>query len=144
MMIGANDLFLLINSCGGSASVTCIEDGLPGVLDTLSSNLTTIYSGLRAAGFHGELMAVTYYSLNYADPNGTGIITEINTTLAKVTQAFGGTVADGFGEFQQAAAAFGGDSCAAGLLIKLPDGTCNVHPSPAGAALLADAVRDAS
>ena len=34
-----------------------------------------------------------------ADPVGTGIIAEINTTLAKVTQAFGGTVADGFGEF---------------------------------------------
>jgi lysophospholipase L1-like esterase len=144
MMIGANDLFLLIDSCGGSTNVTCIEVGLPGLLDTLSSNLTTIYSGLRAAGFHGELVAVTYYSLNYADPVGTGIIAEINTTLAKVTQAFGGTVADGFGEFQQAAAAFGGDSCAAGLLIHLTPTTCDVHPSPAGAALLAVAVRDAS
>ena len=144
MMIGANDLFLLIKSCGGSTNVTCIEAGLPGLLDTLSSNLTTIYSGLRAAGFNGELVAVTYYSLNYADPVGTGIIAEIDTTLAKVTQAFGGTVADGFGEFQQAAAAFGGDSCAAGLLIHLTPTTCDVHPSPAGAALLAVAVRDAS
>ena len=144
LMIGANDLFLLIDSCGGSTNVTCIEAGLPGLLDTLSSNLTTIYSGLRAAGFNGELMAVTYYSLNYADPVGTGIIAEINTTLAKVTLGFGGTVADGFGEFQQAAASFGGDSCAAGLLIHLTQTTCDVHPSPAGAALLADAVRDAS
>jgi lysophospholipase L1-like esterase len=144
MMIGANDLFLLIDSCGGSANVRCIEDGLPGLLDTLSTNLTTIYSGLRAVGFHGELVAVTYYSVNYADLVGTGIIAEINATLAKVTQAFGGTVADGFGEFQHAAAAFGGDSCAAGLLIHLTPTTCDVHPSPAGAALLADAVRDAS
>jgi lysophospholipase L1-like esterase len=144
MMIGANDLFLLIDSCGGSANVACIGAGLPGLRDTLSSNLTTIYSGLRAAGFKGELVAVTYYSLNYADQVGTGIIAEINATLAKVTQAFGGTVADGFGEFQQAAAAFGGDSCAAGLLIHLTPTTCDVHPSPAGAALLAVAVRDAS
>ena len=144
MMIGANDLFLLIDRCGGSTNVTCIEDGLPGLLDTLSSNLTTIYSGLRAAGFNGELVAVTYYSVNYADPVGTGIISVIDTTLAKVTQAFGGTVADGFGEFQQAAAPFGGDSCAAGLLIHLTPTTCDVHPSPAGAALLAVAVRDAS
>ena len=144
MMIGANDLFLLIKSCGGSTNVTCIAAGLPGLLETLSSNLTTIYSDLRAAGFKGELVAVTYYSLNYADPVGTGIIAEINATLAKVTQAFGGTVADGFGEFRQAAAAFGGDSCAAGLLIHLTPTTCDVHPSPAGAALLADAVRDAS
>ena len=144
MMIGANDLFLLIDRCGGSANVTCIAAGLPGLLDTLSANLTTIYSGLKAAGFNGELMAVTYYSLNYADPVGTAIIEQIDMTLAKVTQDFGGTFADGFGEFQQAAAAFGGDSCAAGLLIHLTPTTCDVHPSPAGAALLADAVRDAS
>jgi hypothetical protein len=38
--------------------------------------------------------------------------------------------------------AFGGDPCAAGLLIKLPDGTCNIHPSPAGHLLLARAIED--
>jgi hypothetical protein len=144
MMIGANDLFVLIDSCGGAAKVTCIEAGLPGLLDTLSRNLDTIYSGLRTAGFNGELVAVTYYSLNYADPVGTGIIEEINMTMAKVTEAFGGMVADGFGKFQQAAAASGGDSCAAGLLIHVTATTCDVHPSQAGAALLAGALRDAS
>jgi lysophospholipase L1-like esterase len=144
MMIGVNDLFALVDSCGGSTNVACIEAGLPGVLSTLSRNLTTIYAGLRAAGFDGELLAVTYYSLNYADPVGTGAIAEINATLASVTEAFAGKVADGFGEFQQAASAFGGDSCAAGLLIRLTPTTCNIHPSPAGAALLADAVRNAS
>ena len=39
-------------------------------------------------------------------------------------------------------AAFGGSPCAAGLLIKLPDGTCNIHPSPAGHLLLAQAIED--
>jgi lysophospholipase L1-like esterase len=144
MMIGANDLFLLIDSCGGATNAACIEAGLPGLLNTLSANLTTIYSGLRAAGFDGELLAVTYYSLNYADPVGTGIIAEINATIAGVTEDFGGKVADGFGEFQHAASAFGGDSCAAGLLIRLTPTSCDVHPSPSGASLLADAVRDAS
>jgi lysophospholipase L1-like esterase len=144
MMIGANDLFRLVDSCGGSTNVTCIEAGLPGLLSTLSGNLTTIYSGLRSAGFDGELLAVTYYSLDYADPVGTGVIAEINAALADVTEAFGGKVADGFGEFQQAASAFGGDSCAAGLLIHLTPTTCDIHPSPGGATLLADAVRDAS
>jgi hypothetical protein len=144
MMIGANDLFRLIDSCGGNANVTCIVAGLPGLLFTLSANLTTIYSGLRSAGFDGELLAVTYYSLNYADPVGTAVIGEVNSTIAMVTEAFGGKVADGFGEFQGAASTFGGDSCAAGLLIRLTPTTCNIHPSPAGAALLAAAVRDAS
>lgn len=143
MMIGANDLFLLIDSCGGTTNIACIEQGLPTLLTTLSGNLTTIYSGLRGAGFHGELVAVTYYSLNYADAISTLVINLLNTTVANVTVAFGGRVADGFGEFEQAAAPFGGDSCAAGLLIRLTPTTCNIHPSPAGAALLADAVRDA-
>jgi hypothetical protein len=108
----------------------------------LASNLTTIYSALRQAGFQGDLVAVTYYSLNYADPSGTAVVTALDNTLAGVTQAFGGKVADGFGEFRAAAAAFGADSCAAGLLIHLTTSTCDVHPSPAGAELLAEAVRN--
>jgi lysophospholipase L1-like esterase len=144
IMIGANDLFVLVDSCGGATNVACIEAGLPAVLTTLARNLTTIYSGLMEAGFDGELLAVTYYSLNFTDPVGTGAISAINATLAGVTEAFGGKVADGFGVFQQATKAFGGDSCAAGLLIRLSPTTCNIHPSAAGAALLAEAVRDAS
>jgi hypothetical protein len=139
MMIGANDLFLLLDSCAGD--VGCVLARFAALLDTLKANLITIYSGLRQAGFEGEFVAVTYYSLNYSDPVGTGIIEAIDGVLAGVTQAaFGGKVADGFGAFQAAAAAFGGDSCAAGLLIRLTATTCDVHPSPAGAALLAQAV----
>jgi hypothetical protein len=51
-------------------------------------------------------------------------------------------VADGFAAFEGPSAAFGGSACAAGLLIKLPDGTCNIHPSPAGHLLLAQAIED--
>src|SRR5262249_33112957 len=99
----------------------------------------------RDAGFHGDFVAVTYYSLNYSDPVGTAVIHAIDDVLADVTKAgFGGKVADGFGAFQSAAAAFGGDSCAAGLLITFAPGACDVHPLPAGAALLAQAVRDAA
>jgi hypothetical protein len=148
MMIGANDLFLLVDSCGGSstpAQVACILAGFPGLLATLQGNLVTIYSALRASGFRGEFVAVIYYSLNYSDPVGTGIIEAVDGVLAGVTQgAFGGKVADGFGAFKAASTAFGGDSCAAGLLIHLTATTCDVHPSPAGAALLAQAVRAAA
>lgn len=144
MMIGANDLFMLLDSCTSSPNPNCISDGIPGVLTTLASNLTTIYSTLRQAGFRGDFVAVTYYSPNYGDPLATAVITALDNTLAGVTQVFGGKVADGFGEFQAAAAAFGGDSCTAGLLIHLTPSTCDIHPSSAGAALLADAVRDAS
>jgi hypothetical protein len=143
MMIGANDLFLLLDSCDNNLG--CVAAGFPALLNTLKANLITIYSGLRQAGFEGEFVAVTYYSLNYSDPVGTGIIEALDGVLAGVTQAaFGGKVAGGFGAFQAAAAAFGGDSCAAGLLIHLTATTCDVHPSPEGAALLAQAVRAAA
>ncbi len=42
--IGANDLFVLINGCGGQANVSCILSGLPGMLAVLSANLDTMAS----------------------------------------------------------------------------------------------------
>ena len=144
MMIGANDVFLLQTSCAGSPDpTTCVVHAFRQLLTTLATNLTVVYSTLRQAGFHGDFVAVTYYSLNYGDQFRTALTAELDSTLAGVTQAFGGTVADGFGAFQAASAAFGGDPCAAGLLIHVSPGPCDVHPSPAGAALLADAVRQA-
>lgn len=141
LMIGANDLFRLQDSCQGTSDVpACLVAGLPALLTTLAGNLTTIYSGLRAAGFTGDFVAVTYYSLDYADPVTTGAIGALDQVLAHVTRAFGGKVADGFGAFEAATVASGGDSCAAGLLIRLSATTCDVHPSQAGAALLASAV----
>jgi hypothetical protein len=140
MMVGANDLFLLQDSCAGSADPKCLTDGLPAVLTTLARNLTTIYTSLRRSGFYGRLVAVTYYSLDYADPATTAVTSALDRTLAAVTGVFGGRIADGFGSFEAASARFGGDPCAAGLLIRLTNGTCDVHPSPGGAALLADAL----
>ena len=137
LMIGANDLFLLQKDCANNN--LCISKRLPSLLVTLSANLTTIYSGLRAAGFKGDFVAVTYYSTNYRDPFVTGAVVAVDQILAGVTNAFGGKVADGFRAFGAASAPYGGDTCAAKLLIQLPSGGCDVHPSSAGAALLASA-----
>jgi lysophospholipase L1-like esterase len=51
-------------------------------------------------------------------------------------------VADGFDAFRVAAQPFGGDACAAGLLIVTNPNplTCDVHPSPRGQDLLAGAI----
>ena len=89
------------------------------------------------------MVALTYYSLNYADPVQVAEIKLLNSVIAGVTGAFGGKIVDGFAAFQGPSAAFGGSPCAAGLLIKLPDGTCNIHPSPAGHLLLAQAIENA-
>jgi hypothetical protein len=135
--IGANDLFVLIRGCGGSttpAEISCIVTGLPGMLQTLAANLDTIYSHIRTLdGYHHQLVALTYYSLNYSPANSTGtaIISEVNNVVAQVTIAWGGVVADGFGAFQSITAAFNGDSCAASLLIETSASplACNIHPS---------------
>ena len=142
--IGANDLFVLLDGCGGNAG--CIQAGLPGMLATLSANLDTIYGHIRNLdGYHHQLVALTYYSLNYSDPTGTFLISQVNQVVAARTLAWGGIVADGFGAFAAASTAFGGDTCAAGLRIVVVSSplTCDIHPSPAGRDLLAQAIVNA-
>ena len=134
--IGANDLFVLQRTCSGN--ITCIENGLPGMLNTLAANLNTIYNHIRILdGYHKQLVALTYYSLNYSSANSTAnsIIMALNNVVAQATLAVGGKVADGYGAFAAVAtAAFGFDSCAARLLIEVSSSplTCNIHPSYPG------------
>jgi lysophospholipase L1-like esterase len=139
--IGANDAFL----CQETTADHCTSGAeLFGVANEIAGNLTTILHDLRVvAGYSGPIVALTYYSLSYSDPAQIAGAQFLNSVIAGVTTAFGGTVANGFAAFQGPSAAFGGDPCAAGLLIKLPDGTCNIHPSPAGAQLLATAIATA-
>ncbi|HEY6286316.1 MAG TPA: SGNH/GDSL hydrolase family protein [Ktedonobacteraceae bacterium] len=144
--IGANDLFVLENGCGGAstpAEINCILAGLPAMLATLSANLDTIYGHIRNMdGYHHKLVALTYYSLNYSDPTGTNVISQVNQVVADRTLAWGGIVADGFDAFADASTAYGGDTCAAGLRIVVLSSplTCDIHPSPAGRDLLARAI----
>ncbi len=49
-------------------------------------------------------------------------------------------IASGFDAWKATVLAAGGSSCAAGLLIRLPTGGCDIHLSPEGRALLADAI----
>ncbi len=148
--IGANDLFVLERFCGGAVTppeIQCILSGLPGMLATLSANLDTIYGHIRNMdGYHHKIVALTYYSLNYSDPVGTNVISQVNKVVADRTLAWGGIVASGFDAFAAASTAFGGDTCAAGLRIVLtppPSLTCDIHPSPAGRDLLAQAIVNA-
>jgi lysophospholipase L1-like esterase len=139
--IGANDAFL----CQETTPDKCTSSGeLAGVAAQLTANLTTIFHDLRhVAHYRGRIVALTYYSLSYTDPASLASAEFLDSVITSVTTANGGIVADGFGAFQAGSAASNGDPCAAGLLIKLPDGTCNIHPSPAGHKLLANAIATA-
>jgi len=138
--IGANDAFL----CQETTADHCTSPAeLAALVQEIQANLTTIYTQIRAvAHYQGLLVALTYYSLNYSDPVQVAQVKLLNALIAGVTEAFGGKVADGFAAFEGPSAAFGGSPCSAGLLIKLPDGTCNIHPSPAGHLLLAQAIEN--
>jgi lysophospholipase L1-like esterase len=139
--IGANDAFL----CQETTADHCSSPAeLAGAAGEIAGNLGTIFHDLRVvAGYGGPIVVLSYYSLSYSDPVQVAGALFLNSAIAGVTTANGGIVADGFGAFQGASAAFGGSPCAAGLLIKLPDGTCNIHPSPAGHRLLAAAIATA-
>jgi lysophospholipase L1-like esterase len=143
--IGANDLFVMQQQCLGSVACILQQIGTaaqPGpFLQTLAANLDTIFGHIRNQDdYHHKLVALTYYSLDYSDPLGTGVIGIINSVIADRTLAWGGIVADGYTAF--AVASSYGDACAAGLLIVLSASPliCDVHPTPAGRDLLAQAI----
>lgn len=139
--IGANDAFL----CQQTTPDHCSSPAeLAGVVGEIAGNLGTIFHDLRVvAGYQGPIVVLTYYSLSYTNPVTIAGAQFLDSVIAGVTTANGGIVADGFAAFQGPSLAFGGDPCAAGLLIELPDGTCNIHPSPAGQRLLAAAIANA-
>jgi lysophospholipase L1-like esterase len=142
--IGANDLFVLEDGCLTNTNfILCVQNGLKLLLATLGTNLDIIYKAIRSV-YQRDLVAETYYALNYMDPVGVPIISAINAVIATETREFHGKVADGFGAFKKASASFGGNTCAAGLRILLPapvnGDPCDVHPTPKGRDLLAGAV----
>lgn len=140
--IGANDAFLLESACGGDP--TCIGKGLPEVLATISANMHTILHALRATHFHGVLMVVNYYSLDYSDTAGTGLTVLLNQAITGPARADHAVVADVFNAFKAAASFAGGNTCKAGLLNASPENQlfCDVHPSQSGQQLLAHTVEN--
>jgi lysophospholipase L1-like esterase len=141
--LGGNDLGLILKKCttASGLDVACAQQELPATLGAYAKNLGEIYGRIRMTGYSGPIVAVTYYAFNYA---GTDLFTEalkqLNFVMSQVTPAFQGTVVDGFDAFRVASAGFGGNACAAGLLVKLDDGSCDTHPSEKGQKILANAI----
>lgn len=139
--IGINDLGVLLQSCGGDA--TCFSAGLPATLAAYQANLISIFSRIRNdAGYTGPIVAVTIYAVNYNDAAEVGPITLLNGVLASVAHAFHADVSDAFSAFGLASIPSGGSACAAGLLIQLPSGGCDIHPSTVGQTLIAQTILD--
>lgn len=137
--LGANDLFILQKACANAP--LCIQAGLVTLLPQISANMDTILKALRAR-FHGVLVVVNYYSLDYTDLAGTGVTQLLNQAETAPARADGAVVANAFTAFQAAATVAGGHTCAAGLLNASPANQflCDVHPSQSGQQLLASTV----
>ena len=132
LTLGANDYFRWLKDCKVSLSTGTCPLGVNGVFGVMYSNLNKIFAAIRATGYSGLIVAVTYYALDYSSTAGT---VGLNSPMVAAATAHGALVASGLDAW--AAKAHGGSSCTAGLLIRLPDGTCDVHPSPLGRDLLA-------
>lgn len=143
LQIGAND------------GLRCIELGNCNTLQQkaqlamrVQQRLNTILSALTTkAGYHGQLVLVNYYSINSASKAANINSTLLNGAEAAVAQKYKNvTIADAYARFASASRnAPGRNTCAAGLETLLtdnvaPNGTCGIHPSLAGHALIASAV----
>jgi lysophospholipase L1-like esterase len=138
LMIGANDGFL----CQETTPDHCASE-LTQVLNEIHTNVGEILQRLRnRAGYAGQIVIVSYYSLNYADKNQTALSIALNQSIADAAKPYNVRIANGFRLFKRGAAQAGGDTCAAGLLTILQGQStpCGVHPSFGGQALLASAV----
>ena len=134
--LGADDVLLLKTACAGDPA--CIQAGLA----TVTANMETILSDLRATGFTGIIIVVNYYSPDYSDPTQTGTIAALNQALATAAGQQGAVIADVFSAFQSATVPVGGKTCNAGLLNASPTSqfTCDIHPSQSGQMLIGKVV----
>jgi lysophospholipase L1-like esterase len=139
LMVGANDLFL----CQRKSSDACLGAAeQKAVLARIKSNVHKTFSALRrTAHYRGQIVLVRYYNLDYTSDVFVKVIKAMNKAEAAAAKGLHVTLADGYGAFQRGSASAGGKPCDAGLLNKLDDGSCGVHPSRAGQALLAQAVQ---
>jgi lysophospholipase L1-like esterase len=135
--LGANDIFLLDHIC--NRNLSCILTNFVTTIDQYNHNLDLILEHVRTY-YDGPLVALAIYNPYPGDSTADYAIGQINRALADKVRYHGGISADGSAAFTAAA---NGDPCKAGLLIKLPDGTCDVHPTPAGAQILANAIERA-
>jgi GDSL-like Lipase/Acylhydrolase family len=142
--LDANDAFRLAEGPGPDVwpPSTCYTPNIPQYFATCAvQNLNTIFDGLRSTGYNGLIVALTYYALDYRDTSGTQLLN--SAMIAAADHRPGVLIASGFDAWQAPALAAGGDTCAAGLRIALPTGGCDIHPSPRGRDLLAQAIVNA-
>lgn len=128
---------------GGNEVVICELSGVPDpqqcmndYMPRVSASLRRVVNQLRGAGYRGRIVLVSYYLV----PGLEAPLRRLNETIARTARAEDVAFADASARFDAYARDHGGDLCAAGLLIALPDGSCDLHPTRTGQDLFADSV----
>jgi len=134
--LGGNDVGKLNDMCAGSFQ--CVLGGLVSTLESYDKNMEYIFSELRKV-YDGPLLGVGIYNPYPGDSTAEWGLGKLNALLAAQLTAHGGTFVDGLAAFKAVSA----DPCKDGLLIMMPDGQCDIHPSPKGHEVLAAAVENA-
>jgi hypothetical protein len=133
--IGLNDTTVCRDTTVHHCRTTAERRALMAQIDR---GLATIYHAIRVtAGYHGRIVAVTYYWSRYPAPS---LVTMLDRTIVARARREGAGIAAAYSAFAQAAVADHGDVCATGLITHLRTGGCDKHPSAKGAALLATTV----
>lgn len=136
LTLGANDGFL----CQAQTTDGCLGE-LNQLLTAVRAHYAHILKRLRgAAGYTGQLVVLNYYSFDYSDPILTAEINLLNNAIADASSAYHVKIVSGYAAFKHASAQASGDVCAAQLITTLTSGGCGVHPSVAGAAVLAQQI----
>ena len=135
---GGND-FARCNTLPPDQTQHCIDASFPAARTALTATIRR----LRAASYRGPIILTTYYPFTAPFDAVNPLLLSLRQVVFEVAASSGALVADTWTKFERAARRHGGDPCLARLLIKLADGSCDIHPSPKGDRILADAVRQA-
>ncbi len=141
--LGGNDLLLLQTLCDKEANpLLCKLSQIPKATLTLADNYIKIIRAIRDAGYKGDLVATTQPPLDYKDPIQQVALITIRNEIVVLASLTGAKVADFFETMRVATEPFNGLLCDGDFLIRMPDGTCDKHPSLKGAEIAAKTVMD--
>lgn len=141
--IGGNDVLLVEDECNlQRIPLLCKASKIVSVAFRIAKNLNTIIDSIHQTGYKGQIIFVTQYARNFKDGIQNLALGTIQTEVKIIAKLKKFDVASGFDAFKKATADYEGDSCKAGLLILLENGSCNQHPSQKGRELLGQTVLD--
>jgi lysophospholipase L1-like esterase len=150
LSIGGNDLLLVQKRCQGVPGPFAMACELPVLLafeNGYREHLANIFSSVADTGYVGPIAVVTTYVPDYSDQLSNLGVSRFNDALKQSADdanakhpGLAVVVADAYAAFKTYADQYGGKTCETGLLIKKPDGTCDIHPSPQGHDVIASTI----